>query len=93
VPEALNPVTEGRTSTNDSSQSSLNTIVVLELVRDSGLLPTDAAAANNFVVRSGAGGRGGRGGAAGGAAPATPDTGATTPAAAPATPPPPNTNQ
>lgn len=61
APEVLNPVTEGRTDTNGASQGSLNTIVVLELVKDSGLLPTDAAAAPAIN----AGGRGGRGGAAG----------------------------
>jgi hypothetical protein len=81
VPEALNPVTEGRTDTNGASQSSLNTIVVLELVKDSGLLPTDAAAADNFVVR--AGGRGGRGGAGAPAAPTAPNARAAAPANAP----------
>ncbi len=81
VPEALNPVTESRIDTNGSSQGSLNTIVVLELVRDSGLLPTDAAAANNFV------GRGGRGGAGAAAAPPAPDAGTAAPNPANPTPP------
>lgn len=70
APEVLNPVTEGRTDTNGSSQGSLNTIVVLELVKDSGLLPTEAPPPP--AAGPGArGGRGGRGGAA--AAPAGTD--------------------
>jgi len=71
VPEVLNPVTEGRTDTNGASQSSLNTIVVLELVKDSGLLPTEAPAA----PAGGGGGRRGGAGAGAPGAPAAPTTG------------------
>ncbi len=63
APEVLNPVTEGRTDTNGSSQGALNTIVVLELVKDSGLLPTEAPPAPQAAPGGGRGGRGGRGGA------------------------------
>jgi len=76
APEVLNPVTEGRSDTNGSSQGSLNTIIVLELVKDSGLLPTEAPAAGAGRGNRGTGGRGGAGargagaGAGAGAAPA-----------------------
>ncbi len=56
-PDVLNPTEEGLADTNGNSQSSLNTIEVLELCADQ--LPTDAASA----ARAPVGARGGRGGA------------------------------